>query len=70
MSQTSKPPTASRAHDPRAADERDERETITQLPLVATAPAEPEIASYTIHLPGFDGPLDLLLHLIEKNQME
>lgn len=70
MSQTSKPPTTSRAHDPRAADERDERETITQLPLVATAPAEPEIASYTIHLPGFDGPLDLLLHLIEKNQME
>lgn len=25
---------------------------------------------YTIHLPGFDGPLDLLLHLIEKNQLE
>jgi len=25
---------------------------------------------YTVHLPGFDGPLDLLLHLIEKNQLE
>ncbi|MGH2502890.1 MAG: segregation and condensation protein A, partial [Ktedonobacterales bacterium] len=73
MSQTSKPPTASRVRDPRAAsqrDERDEREAITQLPLTAGAPAEPEVAPYTIHLPGFDGPLDLLLHLIEKNQME
>ncbi len=27
-------------------------------------------APYTIHLPGFDGPLELLLHLIEKNQLE
>lgn len=27
-------------------------------------------APYTIHLPGFDGPLALLLHLIEKNQLE
>jgi segregation and condensation protein A len=67
MSQTSKPPTASRAHDPRAADEQ---ETITQLPLTAATPAEPAVAPYTIHLPGFDGPLDLLLHLIEKNQIE
>lgn len=25
---------------------------------------------YTIHLPGFEGPLDLLLHLIERNQLE
>lgn len=25
---------------------------------------------YTIHLPIFEGPLDLLLHLIEKHQME
>jgi segregation and condensation protein A len=25
---------------------------------------------YTVHLPGFDGPLELLLHLIEKNQLE
>lgn len=25
---------------------------------------------YTVHLPGFDGPLDLLLHLIERNQLE
>src|SRR5260370_7849818 len=25
---------------------------------------------YTVHLPGFDGPLDLWLHLIERNQLE
>src|SRR5215471_7046652 len=27
-------------------------------------------APYQIHLPSFDGPLDLLLHLIERRQME
>jgi len=27
-------------------------------------------ASYVVHLPIFEGPLDLLLHLIEKRQME
>lgn len=27
-------------------------------------------ARYVVHLPVFDGPLDLLLHLIEKRQME
>ncbi len=26
--------------------------------------------AYTIHLPSFEGPLDLLLHLIERHQME
>jgi segregation and condensation protein A len=38
---------------------------------------EPEVAGdgslqrpYTVHLPGFDGPLELLLHLIERNQLE
>src|SRR5215813_11018468 len=29
-----------------------------------------ELIPYTVHLPGFDGPLDLLLHLIERNQLE
>jgi segregation and condensation protein A len=32
--------------------------------------AQPELIPYTVHLPGFDGPLDLLLHLIERNQLE
>src|SRR5207253_5625221 len=27
-------------------------------------------ARYVVHLPIFEGPLDLLLHLIEKRQME
>ena len=29
-----------------------------------------DTAAYTIHLPSFEGPLDLLLHLIERHQME
>src|SRR5215469_16304063 len=29
-----------------------------------------EPAPWAVHLPGFDGPLDLLLHLIERNQLE
>jgi segregation and condensation protein A len=54
------------AHAPAAQD----AETITQLPLSAEQNAEPEAEPYTVHLPGFEGPLDLLLNLIEKNQME
>ncbi|WIG61767.1 MAG: Segregation and condensation protein A [Ktedonobacterales bacterium] len=30
----------------------------------------PSPPPYTVHLPGFDGPMDLLLHLIERNQLE
>ncbi len=30
----------------------------------------PSGAAYTVRLPGFNGPLDLLLHLIERNQLE
>ena len=29
-----------------------------------------EQARYVVHLPAFEGPLDLLLYLIEKRQME
>jgi len=52
------------SRDPRDRDR--DADTLTQLPL----PTEPESEPYTVHLPGFDGPLDLLLNLIEKNQME
>src|SRR5215469_16771421 len=31
---------------------------------------QPQQEKYTVHLPVFEGPLDLLLHLIEKRQME
>lgn len=41
-----------------------EREEI-QVPLSAH-----EQVRYVVHLPIFEGPLDLLLHLIEKRQME
>ena len=30
----------------------------------------PEGKKYEIHLDNFDGPLDLLLHLIDKNKMD
>jgi segregation and condensation protein A len=40
-----------------------------QLPLSA-AESRYELEPYTVHLPGFDGPMDLLLTLIEKNQLE
>src|SRR5579862_8120982 len=50
-----------------SAEERGERPV--QLALPATEPPI-EVEGYTIHLPGFDGPMDLLLNLIEKNQLE
>jgi segregation and condensation protein A len=31
---------------------------------------QPRLIPYTVHLPGFDGPMDLLLSLIERNQVE
>jgi segregation and condensation protein A len=37
---------------------------------LAPAYTQPQLIPYTVHLPGFDGPLDLLLHLIERNQLE
>src|SRR5579871_5510192 len=43
---------------------QDEARTFAELPEAA------EQARYVVHLPLFEGPLDLLLHLIEKRQME
>ena len=37
---------------------------------LAEAQATTEASRYVVHLPLFEGPLDLLLHLIEKRQME
>jgi segregation and condensation protein A len=50
----------------------EERPVQAQLPLGADdgEPDEPEVAPYTVHLPGFNGPMDLLLNLIERNQLE
>src|ERR1700738_2550531 len=36
---------------------------------VEALPANQQVR-YVVHLPVFEGPLDLLLHLIEKRQME
>lgn len=42
-------------------------EQVKATELVST---QQEQAHYVVHLPVFDGPLDLLLYLIEKRQME
>lgn len=50
--------------------------TLSTLTDVTTSPQETlqnkqtQQGKYTVHLPIFEGPLDLLLHLIEKRQME
>lgn len=49
------------------------REAFTEMPFIPAASIDDDEAHdrpYTIHLPGFEGPLDLLLHLIERNQLE
>lgn len=39
--------------------------------MVTTAPDQPEMLSnYQLRLPGYEGPLDVLLRLIERNQLE
>lgn len=44
---------------------------ITDAPLLQTADDNIEQSErYVVRLPIFEGPLDLLLHLIEKRQME
>jgi segregation and condensation protein A len=73
MSQRTNPPPTSRAHEAHeahAAYAANDGGPLTQLPLAAAPLAEPALEPYTVHLPGFEGPLDLLLNLIEKNQME
>lgn len=47
----------------------DVAETASQ-PLVEAEVDANEQARYVVRLPAFEGPLDLLLHLIEKRQME
>ncbi|HEX8998232.1 MAG TPA: segregation/condensation protein A [Ktedonobacterales bacterium] len=70
MSQFVGKPVSSRARATDGAEATLDEETLTQLPLPTSSDPEPEVEPYTVHLPGFDGPLDLLLNLIEKNQME
>src|SRR5215469_4739038 len=44
--------------------------TIPEGTQQSQQPAQTQQEKYTVHLPVFEGPLDLLLHLIEKRQME
>src|SRR5436305_3758547 len=50
-------------------DGRPEGSPLSTTPLspLQTIGQQPQ---YVVHLPIFEGPLDLLLHLIEKRQME
>ena len=41
-----------------------------EAPALGRSAAFATPAPYTVRLPGFEGPLDLLLHLIERNQLE
>lgn len=39
--------------------------------MSTAAPAQPTmLADYQLHLPGYEGPFDVLLRLIERNQLE
>jgi segregation and condensation protein A len=38
--------------------------------LVAKDPIEPQPGAYAVSLPSFEGPLDLLLHLCEKHELD
>src|SRR5262249_40909142 len=73
--QTARPDGETRRGGSMAAAERPRR-TGTGAPQnrddATTPPAyvQPQLIPYTVHLPGFDGPLDLLLHLIERNLLE
>jgi segregation and condensation protein A len=59
MATTNKPNGAKPAGEPQAVDIQP-----------GEAPISTGSSSYQVHLPSFDGPLDLLLHLIERRQME
>jgi segregation and condensation protein A len=50
--------------------EQDIREGYPYSDEVVGANGHDQAPRYVVHLPVFEGPLDLLLHLIEKRQME
>ena len=49
--------------------EQDFHEQVSQMAKVGEN-GHDQPSNYVVHLPVFEGPLDLLLHLIEKRQME
>jgi segregation and condensation protein A len=51
--------------------EQEIQDELLHTAIAGRAPEQPdEQSNYVVHLPLFEGPLDLLLHLIEKRQME
>src|SRR5438045_6958475 len=46
------------------------REGVSSSDELVGANGHDQPSRYVVHLPIFEGPLDLLLHLIEKRQME
>ena len=46
------------------------REGVSYSDEIAGVNGQDQPSRYVVHLPVFEGPLDLLLHLIEKRQME
>src|SRR5438045_8057660 len=46
------------------------REGVSSSDELVGANGHDQPSRYVVHLPVFEGPLDLLLHLIEKRQME
>jgi segregation and condensation protein A len=60
-----------KAEQAEQADPRATAQLASELsPQEAAEQSAREQARYVVHLPIFEGPLDLLLHLIEKRQME
>lgn len=55
---------AAAARDPLAAENARDGDSTPDRPV------QLELIPYRVRLPGFEGPLDLLLHLIEHNQLE
>src|SRR5262249_3466210 len=53
-----------------AARKRAEHPIEAERTMAEIEQAQPELLPDTVHLPGFAGPLDLLLPLIERNQLE
>src|SRR5579875_413503 len=51
-------------------DENERHEHALAIQEDINVPASEHASPYTVQLPGFNGPLDLLLHLIERNQLE
>jgi segregation and condensation protein A len=50
---------------------RDPESSQAQAPTAREVPApEPDKNSYRVKLPAFEGPLDLLLHLIQKHELD